>query len=105
MTFDIGNPGALGAPAGTTSTTQDRRPVFQKTLKRSLGCTGVGLHSGQGVAMKLHPAAPDTGVVFKRVDLIGGGAVIKARWPQVVDSRMCTVIADQNGISVATVEH
>jgi len=107
MTFDVSNPGALGAPVSTSIPTagQDKRPVFQKTLKRSIGCTGIGLHSGQRVAMKLHPAAPHTGVVFKRVDLIGGGAVIKARWPQVVDSRMCTVIADANGISIATVEH
>ncbi len=107
MTFDVSNPGALGAPVSSSSASpgQDKRPVFQKTLKRSIGCTGVGLHSGQRVAMKLHPAAPDTGVVFKRVDLIGGGAIIKSRWPQVIDSRMCTVIADKNGISIATVEH
>jgi len=65
----------------------------------------VGLHSGVRVAMKLHPAAPNTGVVFKRIDLIGGGATIKAAWDRVADSRMCTVLADGNGISVATVEH
>ena len=55
--------------------------------------------------MKLHPAAANTGIVFKRVDLIGGGATIKASWDHVADSRMCTVLADNNGISVATVEH
>lgn len=55
--------------------------------------------------MKLHPAEPDTGIVFRRVDLIGGGAEIQADWSRVIDSRMCTVIADENGVSVATVEH
>jgi UDP-3-O-[3-hydroxymyristoyl] N-acetylglucosamine deacetylase len=55
--------------------------------------------------MKLYPAAPNTGVLFKRIDLIGGGATIKARWEYVVDSRMCTVLADKSGISIATVEH
>jgi UDP-3-O-[3-hydroxymyristoyl] N-acetylglucosamine deacetylase len=105
MTFDSSTPSAYGAPYGNSTPVQARRPVFQKTLKTSIGCTGVGLHSGVRVAMKLHPAAPNTGIVFKRVDLIGGGAVIKADWDHVADSRMCTVLADENGISVATVEH
>ena len=65
----------------------------------------MGLHSGVRVAMKLHPAPANSGIVFKRVDLIGGGATIKASWDHVADSRMCTVLADKNGISVATVEH
>ncbi|MBL8643228.1 MAG: UDP-3-O-acyl-N-acetylglucosamine deacetylase [Rhodospirillaceae bacterium] len=82
-----------------------RRPVLQKTLKTSIGCTGVGLHSGARVALKLHPAPSNTGIVFRRSDLVGGGAEIKAHWTNVTDSRLCTVIADQNGVSVATVEH
>ena len=82
-----------------------RRPVLQKTLKTSIGCAGVGLHTGVRVSMKLHPAGPNTGIVFRRVDLIGGGAEIPAHWSRVTDSRMCTVIADENGVSVATVEH
>lgn len=106
MTFDSSTPpGAFGAPIGNSTPVESRRPVFQKTLKTSIGCTGVGLHSGVRVAMKLHPAAPNTGVVFKRIDLIGGGATIRASWDRVADSRMCTVLADGNGISVATVEH
>jgi UDP-3-O-[3-hydroxymyristoyl] N-acetylglucosamine deacetylase len=107
MTFDSNTPpGAYGVSPGSSSPSSDyRRPIFQKTLKTSIGCTGVGLHSGVRVAMKLHPAAPDTGIVFKRIDLIGGGATIKASWNHVADSRMCTVLADENGISVATVEH
>jgi len=66
---------------------------------------GVGLHTGARVAIKLHPAAPGTGIVFRRVDLVGGGAEIRAHWSRVADSRMCTVIADPSGVSVATVEH
>jgi UDP-3-O-[3-hydroxymyristoyl] N-acetylglucosamine deacetylase len=78
---------------------------LQRTLKTSIGCTGVGLHTGARVSMRLHPAQPDTGIVFRRVDLLGGGAEIQADWSRVTDSRMCTVIADENGVSVATVEH
>ncbi len=106
MTFDASTPpGAFGAPLGNSTPVESRRLVFQKTLKTSIGCTGVGLHSGVRVAMKLHPAPANSGIVFKRVDLIGGGATIKASWDHVADSRMCTVLADNNGISVATVEH
>ncbi len=105
MTFDVSSPGAYSAPVGNATSVDDRRPVLQKTLKTSISCTGVGLHTGVRVAMRLHPAGPDTGIVFKRVDLIGGGTMVKATWANVADSRMCTVLADANGISIATVEH
>jgi UDP-3-O-[3-hydroxymyristoyl] N-acetylglucosamine deacetylase len=105
MTFDSLTSDAVGVHSTTATSFDDRKPVFQKTLKTSIGCTGIGLHTGVRVAMKLHPAPPNTGIVFRRVDLVGGGATIKASWAQVVDSRMCTVLADENGISVATVEH
>jgi UDP-3-O-[3-hydroxymyristoyl] N-acetylglucosamine deacetylase len=105
MTFDASIPRAYGASLANSSPGGNNNPILQKTLKSSIGCTGVGLHSGVRVAMKLHPAAPSTGIVFKRVDLVGGGTAIEARWSRVVDSHMCTVIADQNGIGVATVEH
>lgn len=65
----------------------------------------MGLHSGARVAIKLHPAAADTGIVFRRVDLVGGGTEIPARWANVTDSRLCTVLADEHGVSVTTVEH
>ena len=78
---------------------------LQRTLKSSIGCSGVGLHSGVRVAMKLHPAPASSGIVFKRIDLVGGGSEIPARWDRIADSRMCTVIAAENGVSVATVEH
>src|SRR5688572_18354463 len=105
MTFDVSTPGPSAVPISATSLSRERRPVLQQTLKASIGCTGIGLHTGVRVAIKLHPADPNTGIVFKRVDLVGGGTEIPARWSRVADSRMCTVLADHNGISVATVEH
>ena len=41
----------------------------QRTLKNSIRATGVGLHSGQKVFMSMLPAGPDTGIIFRRVDL------------------------------------
>ena len=48
---------------------------YQKTIKREIQFTGVGLHSGEKVNMKLVPAAPNHGIVFKRIDLNGDNLV------------------------------
>ena len=105
MKFDASTPGALRSGVGSSVMRSGRKPVLQKTLKTSIGCSGIGLHTGVRVSMKLHPAEADTGIVFRRVDLLGGGAEIPADWSRVTDSRMCTVLAHENGVSVATVEH
>lgn len=94
-----------GAPLELTPQDLPEASNLQRTLKSAIGCSGVGLHSGVRVAMKLHPAPANSGIIFKRIDLVGGGSEIPARWDHIADSRMCTVLADKNGISVATVEH
>ncbi|UCH76152.1 MAG: UDP-3-O-acyl-N-acetylglucosamine deacetylase [Rhodospirillales bacterium] len=77
----------------------------QHTLKNSIYCSGTGLHSGVKVALSLHPAAPDTGVVIRRTDIGGADAEIRARYDQVSDTRLCTTVTNEAGVSVATVEH
>src|ERR1700722_4682840 len=77
----------------------------QKTLKSRINCNGVGLHSGRRVMLTIGPAAVDTGIQFKRVDPAGMGAVIPARWDHVVDTKLCTVIGNGDGVVVSTVEH
>lgn len=79
--------------------------VRQRTLKSAISCTGIALHTGRKVTMTLQPAPADTGVVFRRVDIAGRNAEIPARWDHVADSRLCTVIANGDGVSVATIEH
>ena len=79
--------------------------LYQRTLKRSIHCTGVGLHSGAKVSMKIKPADADSGIVFVRTDPRGGRAEIPARWDHVVDTRMCTVIGNGKGVNVGTIEH
>lgn len=87
----------------------DTRPVTaavqQRTLKTSISCTGIGLHSGSKITMTLSPADIGTGIVFRRVDIAGGGAVIPALWSTVSDTRMNTCIADGKGATVRTIEH
>jgi UDP-3-O-[3-hydroxymyristoyl] N-acetylglucosamine deacetylase len=75
---------------------------LQQTLKTVIGCRGVGLHSGRRVAMNLLPAAPGTGIVFRRTD---AGVEIRANWINAVDSARCTALSDGEGTSVGTVEH
>ena len=77
----------------------------QHTLKGPIRCRGVGLHSGERVRMVLHPAAPDTGIVFRRSDVGGRGAVIPARWDRVVNARLCSALGNEDGVRVSTVEH
>ena len=77
-------------------------PLLQHTLKTVIGCRGVGLHSGQRVAMTLLPALPGTGIVFRRTDT---GAEIRAVWENTVESARCTMLSDGGGTTVGTVEH
>jgi UDP-3-O-[3-hydroxymyristoyl] N-acetylglucosamine deacetylase len=77
--------------------------VRQRTLKTSIRATGVGLHTGEKVYMTLRPAAPNTGVMFRRVDLpepvdVPGDALL------VGETTLGTTLI-QEGIRVATVEH
>jgi len=75
----------------------------QRTLKKSINATGVGLHTGEKVKMTLRSAAPDTGIVFRRVDL-PDSAEIKVQPQYVCDTRMCSAL-EHEGVRVATVEH
>jgi UDP-3-O-[3-hydroxymyristoyl] N-acetylglucosamine deacetylase len=74
----------------------------QRTLRSAVGCRGIGLHCGHGIAMTLRPAAPDTGIVFRRLD---AGAEIRATWSNTVESTLSTVLSNGEGIEIGTVEH
>lgn len=76
----------------------------QQTLAKSVTLEGVAVHSGALVKLCLHPAPADHGIVFKRIDLPENN-FISALYDGVVDTRMCTVIANQHGVKVATIEH
>ena len=79
--------------------------VRQRTLKTSISCAGVGLHSGADVTLNLIPADTDTGVVFHRVDIQKQDNVVPATWDRVVDTRLCTAIGNDDGVTVGTIEH
>jgi UDP-3-O-[3-hydroxymyristoyl] N-acetylglucosamine deacetylase len=75
----------------------------QRTVKQLVTTIGVGLHSGTKVSLTLRPAAPDTGIVFRRVDL-DPPVDLPATATLVGDTRMASTL-DVNGVKVSTVEH
>jgi UDP-3-O-[3-hydroxymyristoyl] N-acetylglucosamine deacetylase len=77
----------------------------QNTLKSAAVFDGLGLHSGEPVRMTVRPAPVDYGVWFRRTDLTEGNTMIPARWDAVVPSKLCTLIANESGASVSTIEH
>ena len=75
----------------------------QRTLNQTVSTTGVGLHNGEKVNINLLPAAINSGITFKRIDL-PNAPIIHATPDAVHDTRMCSAL-EQNGARVSTVEH
>lgn len=75
----------------------------QRTIKQLVRTVGVGLHSGTKVELTLRPAAANTGIVFRRVDLTPA-VDLPASAVMVGDTRMASTL-DQDGVKVSTVEH
>lgn len=76
----------------------------QQTVGRSVSCSGVGLHTGLPVTLTLHPAPPDTGVVFVVRQAAGGVVALGASIDHLVPTELCTAIS-ANGTHIKTVEH
>ena len=76
----------------------------QKTLKNSLNFSGIGLHSGKISNICLRPSEPNTGIVFKRVDLKTNN-IIYPNFSNVSDTFLNTTISNEFGVKVSTIEH
>ena len=76
----------------------------QKTINRDIIFKGVGLHSGANVTMAVKPAKPNSGILFKRVDLKENNIVVPNIF-NVSSAVFCTTISNEAGVSVSTVEH
>lgn len=78
---------------------------MQHTVKANITVTGVGVHSGVETHLTLSPAAANAGITFIRSDVTDRDNRIPARFDRVRDTRLCTVIANDAGVSVGTIEH
>ena len=76
----------------------------QKTIKKNIVLSGIGLHSGKKVKIKIIPAAPNSGIIFKRVDLKENNFVIPNVY-NVSNASFCTTITNDHNVSVSTIEH
>jgi len=79
--------------------------IVQRTLSSAVRCAGIGLHSGEAIAMAIRPAEPGAGIVLRRTDITNGGAHIPLNWRHIVDCRLATTVGNDFGFTVSTVEH
>lgn len=75
----------------------------QCTLKQTISTVGIGLHSGRKVKLVMRPAGPDTGIVFRRID-ITPAVELPARATGVNDTRLATTL-NEGKVIVSTIEH
>lgn len=78
---------------------------YQKTIKNPVSCFGIGLHSGLRVDLRLVPAEPNTGIVFRRTDIEGESAMIAGNYANVSGTLLGTTLSNKQGVQMATVEH
>ena len=77
---------------------------MQTTLKAAVTLIGTGLHSGRPARLVIRPAT-EGGIRFRRVDVTDRDNVIPALHDRVTDTRLCTLISNDSGVSVGTIEH
>ena len=78
--------------------------LTQKTVKNSISFSGIGLHSGVKVDICIRPSSPDSGIVFKRVDLEKNN-LIYPNFLNVSSTSLNTTIENEHGVKVSTIEH
>ncbi len=81
------------------------KPVYQRTLKQSISCVGVGIHTGKKAALVIRPAEQNSGINFLRKDVPEGRGQIPAAWYSVAETPLSTILGNKYGTTVGTVEH
>ena len=73
--------------------------LTQKTVSKKISFSGIGIHTGQNVNLTIFPASPNTGIVFKRVDLKKNNLVYP-NYLNVTDTMLCTTISNHYGVKL-----
>ncbi|MBD1162684.1 UDP-3-O-[3-hydroxymyristoyl] N-acetylglucosamine deacetylase [Pelagibacterales bacterium SAG-MED12] len=76
----------------------------QKTIKHPVKFTGIGLHNGQIVNISINPSEPNTGIIFKRVDLKNNNLIFPS-FANVTNTSLNTTISNDFGVKISTIEH
>jgi UDP-3-O-[3-hydroxymyristoyl] N-acetylglucosamine deacetylase len=77
----------------------------QKTIIKSISISGVGLHTNENITLTLRPAAINSGIIFRRIDLPKNESLIYARFDTVIETQLGTVISNDYGHKISTIEH
>ena len=78
--------------------------LTQKTIKKKISFQGIGVHTGEKVNLNIIPASPNSGIIFKRIDLPRNN-IIYPNYNNVTNTTLCTTISNNEGIKVSTIEH
>ncbi len=78
--------------------------LSQNTISKKISFKGIGIHTGKKVNLSILPSSPNSGIVFKRVDLIKNN-IIFPNYNNVTDTTLCTTISNDYDVSVSTIEH
>ncbi len=78
--------------------------LTQKTILKKISLEGIGVHTGLKAKLNILPAQPNTGIIFKRID-IKKNNIILPTYNNVIDATLCTTIANDYGVKVSTIEH
>ena len=78
--------------------------LTQSTIANKITLSGIGIHTGQLVNLNILPATPNSGIIFKRIDLRHNNIVV-ANFENVSEATLCTTISNDYGVKVSTIEH
>ncbi len=78
--------------------------LSQSTIAKKVSFSGIGIHTGRKVNIDILPSSPNSGIVFKRVDLKEKNIIIP-NFENVSDATLCTTLSNQYGVKVSTIEH
>ena len=78
--------------------------LTQKTISKKISFEGIGIHTGKKVKLNILPSSPNSGIIFKRIDLKKNN-IIYPNYNNVSDTTLCTTISNEFGVKVSTIEH
>ena len=78
--------------------------LSQSTLANKISFSGIGIHTGKRVNMNILPSSPNSGIIFRRIDLKQNNIVIP-NFENVSEATLCTTVSNQFGVKVSTIEH
>ncbi len=79
--------------------------LTQKTIKKTINASGIGLHTGLKVNLKIIPQEPNSGIRFKRIDVDNSINTVFPNFQNVTSTNLCTTIENEFNIKVSTIEH